>query len=97
MKLLSKLIKPLLLIVVVLGLLWFNHKVLHLSPEGIRTCIFIFGAAAPVLFIFIYALRPLILFPASVLSLTGGLAFGPLWGTVYTIVGATLGAVLSFG
>lgn len=37
MKLLSKLIKPLLLIVVVLGLLWFNHKVLHLSPEGIRT------------------------------------------------------------
>lgn len=92
----SWLIKSLLFIVVVIGLLWFNHKVLHLSPEGIRTWILTFGGAAPVLFIFIYAVRPLILFPASVLSLTGGLAFGPVWGTVYTIVGATIGAVLSF-
>jgi uncharacterized membrane protein YdjX (TVP38/TMEM64 family) len=25
------------------------------------------------------------------------LAFGPVWGTVYPIIGATLGAVLSFG
>ncbi|MDQ0887798.1 putative membrane protein YdjX (TVP38/TMEM64 family) [Paenibacillus sp. V4I9] len=96
MKQRSWLIKSLLFIVVVGGLLWFNHKVLHLSPEGIRTWILTFGGAAPVLFIFIYAVRPLILFPASVLSLTGGLAFGPVWGTVYTIVGATIGAVLSF-
>ncbi|TFE27553.1 TVP38/TMEM64 family protein [Cohnella luojiensis] len=96
MKPLSKLIKPLLLISVVLGLLWFNHSVLHLSPQGIRTWILTFGWAAPVLFILIYTVRPLILFPASVLSLTGGLAFGPVWGTVYTIVGATIGAVLSF-
>ncbi|MDQ0876164.1 putative membrane protein YdjX (TVP38/TMEM64 family) [Paenibacillus sp. V4I3] len=96
MKQRSWLIKSLLFIVVVGGLLWFNHKVLHLSPEGIRTWILTFGGAAPVLFIFIYAVRPLILFPASVLSLTGGLAFGPVWGTVYTIIGATIGAVLSF-
>ncbi|MGO4273440.1 TVP38/TMEM64 family protein [Paenibacillus sp. TAF58] len=86
----------LLFIVVIGGLLWLNYKVLHLGPEDIRAWILSFGWAAPVLFIFIYAVRPLILFPASVLSLTGGLAFGPVWGTVYTIVGATIGAVLSF-
>jgi uncharacterized membrane protein YdjX (TVP38/TMEM64 family) len=92
----SWLIKSLLFIVVAGGLLWFNYKVLHLSPEGIKAWILSFGWAAPVLFILIYAVRPLILFPASILSLTGGLAFGPVWGTVYTIVGATMGAVLSF-
>ncbi|KRE46501.1 TVP38/TMEM64 family protein [Paenibacillus sp. Soil724D2] len=86
----------LLFIVVIGGLLWLNYKVLHLGPDDIRSWILSFGWAAPVLFIFIYAVRPLILFPASVLSLTGGLAFGPMWGTVYTIVGATMGAVLSF-
>ncbi|KQX68144.1 TVP38/TMEM64 family protein [Paenibacillus sp. Root444D2] len=86
----------LLFIVVIGGLLWLNYKVLHLGPEDIRAWILSFGWASPVLFIFIYAVRPLILFPASVLSLTGGLAFGPVWGTVYTIVGATIGAVLSF-
>ncbi|MBU8763724.1 TVP38/TMEM64 family protein [Micrococcus luteus] len=83
-------------IIVVGGLLWFNHRVLNLSPEGIRAWMLSFGWAAPVLFILIYTVRPLILFPASILSLAGGLAFGPVWGTVYTIVGATMGAVLSF-
>src|SRR4051794_33380458 len=97
MKLRSKLVKPAAAVLVILGLLAFNHYVLHLSPEGIRTWILTFGWAAPALFILLYAVRPLILFPASVLSLAGGLAFGPLWGTVYTIVGATLGAVLAFG
>ncbi|MFD2612296.1 TVP38/TMEM64 family protein [Paenibacillus gansuensis] len=86
----------LLIIVAAGGLYWVNHNMLHLSPEDIRTWILSFGRAAPVLYILIYAIRPLILFPASILSLTGGLAFGPVWGTVYTIIGATLGAVLSF-
>ncbi|SFT13276.1 TVP38/TMEM64 family protein [Paenibacillus sp. BC26] len=96
MKSLNIAIKLLLLIVVVIGLLGFNHSVLHLNPEGIRTWIVRFGGAAPLLFILIYAVRPLLLFPASVLSLAGGLAFGPVWGTVYTIVGATIGAILSY-
>jgi uncharacterized membrane protein YdjX (TVP38/TMEM64 family) len=96
MKQRSLLIISLLFIVVVGGLLWLNYKVLHLGPEEIRAWILSFGWAAPILFILIYTIRPLILFPASILSLAGGLAFGPIWGTVYTIVGATMGAVLSF-
>ncbi|KIL51472.1 hypothetical protein KP77_09840 [Jeotgalibacillus alimentarius] len=43
-----------------------------------------------------YTVRPFILFPASVLSLAGGLAFGPLYGTLLTMTGATAGAVLAF-
>jgi uncharacterized membrane protein YdjX (TVP38/TMEM64 family) len=51
----------------------------------------------PILFIAIYTLRPLILFPATVLTLGAGLVFGPLWGIVYTIVGSNLSALLAFG
>jgi uncharacterized membrane protein YdjX (TVP38/TMEM64 family) len=97
MKRQSWLINSLLCIAVVVGVVWFNHNVLHLAPEEIRVWILSFGWAAPVLYILIYTIRPLILFPASILSLAGGLAFGPVCGTVYTIIGATLGAMLSFG
>lgn len=69
----------------------------QLTPERLREFVRGFGAAAPLVFMGLYALRGAVLvIPASVLSLAGGLAFGPLLGTVYTVVGATGGAVLSY-
>lgn len=55
-----------------------------------------FGWIAPVLYIAMYIARPFILFPASILSMAGGLAFGTWFGMLYTLVGAVTGAVLSF-
>lgn len=77
-------------------LVWFNQTFLKLSPVQIRTWILSFGWWAPLLYIVLYAVRPVILFPASLLSLAGGLAFGALWGTVFTVIGAMAGAALSF-
>jgi uncharacterized membrane protein YdjX (TVP38/TMEM64 family) len=77
-------------------LLWFNQTYLQLTPTDIRTWILSFGWLAPLLYVILYTVRPLILFPASVLSLAGGLAFGAIWGTILTVIGATAGAVLSF-
>jgi uncharacterized membrane protein YdjX (TVP38/TMEM64 family) len=77
-------------------LLWFNQTYLKLTPTEIRTWILSFGWWAPLLYVVLYTVRPLILFPASLLSLAGGLAFGALWGTVFTVIGATAGAVISF-
>lgn len=54
------------------------------------------GILAPVLFILIYATATVLFLPGSVLTLAGGALFGPLWGTVVNIVGATLGASLAF-
>ena len=34
--------------------------------------------------------------PGSLLTLAGGALFGPLWGTLYNLTGATLGAALAF-
>ena len=54
------------------------------------------GAAAPLAFIGVYALAPVLFLPGSVLTLAGGALFGPVWGTFYSLTGATLGASLAF-
>ncbi len=54
------------------------------------------GAAGPLVFIGIYALATVLFLPGSVLTLAGGALFGPLWGTLYNLTGATLGAVFAF-
>ncbi|WP_404407065.1 TVP38/TMEM64 family protein [Jeotgalibacillus malaysiensis] len=84
------------IVIIVTALIILNQTVLDLSPERIRNWILSVGVLAPILYIALYTFRPFILFPASVLSLAGGLAFGPLYGTLLTMTGATAGAVLAF-
>lgn len=50
----------------------------------------------PILYIILYALRPLIFFPATVLTLLGGFLFGPL-GILYTVVGSNASAMVAYG
>jgi uncharacterized membrane protein YdjX (TVP38/TMEM64 family) len=52
---------------------------------------------APLAFMGIYLVFVAISLPgAEVLSMTGGLLFGVVWGTVYIVISATLGATLLF-
>ena len=86
-----------LLIAAGIGLvIWFSRSVFEIDENGLRSWILSFGLWAPAIYILIYTIRPLVFFPASVLSIAGGLAFGAWLGTLYTIIGATLGAMLSF-
>jgi len=48
-------------------------------------------------FIGVYALRPIVLFPASLLTIAGGLLFGPVLGIVATIVGSNASAMVAYG
>lgn len=89
-------IKLLLVICLVLMLLWINQRFLKIEPVQIKEWILSFGLWAPLLYIALYSVRPLVLFPASILSIAGGLAFGPYFGTVYTMIGATAGAILAY-
>ncbi|WP_084007493.1 TVP38/TMEM64 family protein [Salisediminibacterium beveridgei] len=84
------------IILLAAGLIWFSRSYLDVRPEEMRNWILGFGVWAPLLFVILYALRPVIFFPASVMSLAGGLAFGALWGTVIIVIGATLSAALAF-
>jgi uncharacterized membrane protein YdjX (TVP38/TMEM64 family) len=54
------------------------------------------GVWAPALFVVLYAAGTLLFLPGSVLSLAGGALFGPVWGVVINLSGATLGATLAF-
>ena len=55
-----------------------------------------FGVLAPVAFVAAYATATVLFLPGSVFSLAGGALFGPWWGTVYNLTGATIGATLAF-
>ena len=48
------------------------------------------------LFVAAYVLRPVILFPASVLTILGGLAFGLVWGVVLTVVASNLSTAANY-
>ncbi|MDE4083535.1 TVP38/TMEM64 family protein [Planococcus maritimus] len=92
----KRVVKWLLLAIAIGLVIWLSRSVFDVEAEDIRSWILSFGLWAPVVYIIVYTIRPLIFFPASVLSIAGGLAFGAWMGTLYTIIGATLGAMLSF-
>ena len=72
-------------------------KISDFSPTNIKNFILGFGVMAPVVFIVLYGLRGAVLvIPVGIMSLAGGLAFGKWWGTVYILIGATIGSSLSF-
>ena len=51
---------------------------------------------APVIFMLIYILAPIIFLPVTLLSIAAGVLFGPVIGTIYSLIGATIGSTLSF-
>lgn len=67
-----------------------------MDPEWVVEWLEDFGKNAPIIFIILYSLRPLILFPASILSVAGGMIFGAVDSTVYSVMGGTIGAVIAF-
>jgi len=52
---------------------------------------------APPLFIVLYTLRPIIFFPATILTAGAGVVFGPVYGYIYTIIGALGSAIFAYG
>ncbi|MDU4961077.1 MAG: TVP38/TMEM64 family protein [Sporomusaceae bacterium] len=66
------------------------------KPETIRDLIISWGYWGPLGYIALNALRPFFLFPAMLVGVAGGLAFGPLQGALYLIAGTAAGAALCF-
>ena len=55
-----------------------------------------YGALAPGIFIVGYVLAAVLFVPGLPITVLGGVAFGPVWGTVYVWIAATIGAGLAF-
>ncbi len=54
------------------------------------------GFWAPVVFILLWVAACVFFLPGLPISIAGGLIFGAFWGTVYTTIGANLGAAAAF-
>lgn len=61
-----------------------------------RLLAFLQTGYGPLLFIALYAVRPLFLFSAVLLTVAGGFVFGPLLGLVYTVIGSNLSATVAY-
>jgi uncharacterized membrane protein YdjX (TVP38/TMEM64 family) len=68
----------------------------YISTEGILNFIKQYKVAAPLLFISIYAIGPSLFIPSLPLTLGAGFLWGPFWGVVFAITGATTGSSVAF-
>jgi uncharacterized membrane protein YdjX (TVP38/TMEM64 family) len=95
---LKRLIPLAILAILVVAIFRFTPlDVEQFTPTNVKQFILGFGALAPIVFVAIYGARAVILvIPVGVMSLAGGLAFGKWWGTLFILMGATLGSCLSF-
>jgi uncharacterized membrane protein YdjX (TVP38/TMEM64 family) len=84
------------LAILVLGAVWLAAHGDALDPTGLAARLQGLGVWGPGLFVVGYALGAVLLVPAALLSLAGGAAFGPVWGAVLDLAGATLGAGAGF-
>lgn len=54
------------------------------------------GVAGALVFLAVYTVRPLVLFPASILTVGAGFVFGPILGVVLTIIGSNASATVAY-
>jgi len=55
-----------------------------------------FGVLAPVAYVALYVIGTVLFAPGSLFALAGGAMFGPVWGTLLNLTGATIGAGMAF-
>lgn len=92
-------VKPLLFVLIVAGIGWglraAGFDVAQLTPDRVRGFVLSFGIWAPAAYLIAYG-QPIVPLPASVMTITGGLAFGPAWGTAAALGGSTVRACSQF-
>lgn len=95
----ASVVRPLIFLLLLGGIVFtvrYFHLQEYLEKERLRQFIAAYGVWGPLIYLTVWTLAPPLSFPGLPLTLTGGLLFGPFWGTIYTVVGATMGAALAF-
>jgi len=85
-----------LIVILLILLTTYLRREGYISTEGILNFIKQYKVAAPLFFIFIYAIGPSLFIPSLPLTLGAGFLWGPFWGVVFSITGATSGASVAF-
>jgi len=84
---------PLLLVVLIGLAIGFRR---YLQVETLLDHMRALGPWGSLVHISLYVIAPPLLIPGLPLTLAGGALFGPVWGTLYSLIGATGGATLAF-
>lgn len=72
----------------------FNRE--SLDPAALDAWLSQFGWWAPLAYVAVYAVAAVVFAPGSLFALAGGAMFGPVWGAMFNLTGATIGASLAF-
>ena len=67
-----------------------------LDAAGLQQQLANLGAWAPLALLAVWLIAPLLFVPGGPITLAAGAIFGPVLGTLYSVVGATAGATLAF-
>jgi uncharacterized membrane protein YdjX (TVP38/TMEM64 family) len=86
----------LLSLAIVAGVLWLALHRGQLDPVLIENAIRSLGPWGPVAHVALFALGTVLFVPGALFGLAGGVLFGPVWGTILNLTGATLGATGAF-
>ena len=92
-------IKPLILLLLIGGLLLTAHTLqlqLYLEKEHLRQLVVSYGIWGPAVYLGCWLLATGMYLPVTPLVLAAGFLFGPLWGEIYVLVGATAAAAVTF-
>lgn len=91
-RLVQSIVAILLIAAITIGVVYREQFDVHLLQQWVNQA----GWWAPVAFMLIYIIATVMFLPGSVLTLTGGVLFGPVLGVFYNLTAATIGASLSF-
>ena len=68
----------------------------YLDQERLRAWISGYGVWGPIAYILLYSVAPSLMLPGLPITVAGGILFGPVGGSIYTSIGATIGASAAF-
>ena len=78
------------------AILWTAFNQQRLDPAQLDAQLSALGPWAPIAYLAVYAVGAVAFLPGSLFALAGGALFGPVWGAVLNLLGATIGASIAF-
>jgi len=85
------------LVVALLSLIFGRYLAFLADASAVRAFLVQYGPWAPLVFVALQALQVVIApIPAQILAVVAGYLFGPWWGTVYNMLGITIGSAVAF-
>ena len=81
---------------IVAAIIWVGRNFEQLDSKVLDEWLAGFGIWAPLAFIGLYTVAAVIFMPGSLFALAAGALFGPIWGSLLSLLGATMGASMAF-